>query len=167
MKRLVLVPVLLAALAAGCDSDSSPTSPSPTPPIGSTLTAAVRAAMEEAIVDEYRAETIYTGVVADFGAFAPFTNVLTAEQRHSAAIANLFVNRGLAAPVNTWTLATVPHFATFREACAAGVVAEQENIAIYDRYLGLDLPTDVRQVFESNRAASLLNHLPAFQRCAT
>jgi hypothetical protein len=93
--------------------------------------------------------------------------VLTAEQRHSAAIANLFVNRGLTAPVNTWTLATVPRYATFREACAAGVVAEQENIAIYDRFFALDLPADVRQVFENNRAASLLNHLPAFQRCAT
>jgi hypothetical protein len=77
------------------------------------------------------------------------------------------VSRGLTAPVNTWTLATVPHFATFPAACAAGVVAEQENIAIYDRYLGLDLPSDVRQVFESNRAASLFSHLPAFQRCAS
>lgn len=164
MRRLVLVPLLLAALLVACDSDSSPTAP--TPVTGSTLTATVRAAMEEAIVDEYRAETIYTGVVADFGAFAPFTNILTAEQRHSTSIAGLFVSRGLTAPVNTWTLATVPHFATVQAACAAGVVAEQENIAIYDRYLVLDLPSDVRQVFESNRAASLFNHLPAFQRCA-
>jgi hypothetical protein len=51
-------------------------------------------------------------------------------------------------------------------ACAAGVVAERENIAIYDRYVGLALPQDVRQVFESNRAASLNNHLPAFEQCA-
>ena len=47
-----------------------------------------------------------------------------------------------------------------------GVVAERENIAIYDRLLPLDLPVDVRQVFENNRAASLFNHLPAFERCA-
>jgi hypothetical protein len=122
--------------------------------------------MEATIADEYRAETIYTGVIGDFGAVAPFTNVLTAEQRHSTSIAALFVNRGLAAPANTWTVATVPHFATFAGACAAGAVAEQENIAIYDRYLTLDLPADVRQVFENNRAASLYNHLAAFQRCA-
>ncbi len=163
MRRLILVSVVLAALGAACDSDS-PTAPSPA--TGPALTSAVRLAMEEAIADEYRAETIYTGVVADFGASAPFTNILTAEQRHSTSIAGLFVSRGLTAPVNTWTLATVPHFATVPAACTAGVVAEQENIAIYDRYLGLDLPSDVRQVFESNRAASLFNHLPAFQRCA-
>ncbi|MCC7034187.1 MAG: DUF2202 domain-containing protein [Acidobacteria bacterium] len=167
MRRLVLIPLVLVALSAGCGSDSSPTAPSPAPIVGPPLAAEVRAAMDAAIVDEYRAETIYAGVVTDLGAFAPFTNVLTAEQRHSASIARLFVNRGLTAPVNPWTLATVPHFATFREACAAGVVAEQENIAIYDRHLGLDLPADVRQVFENNRAVSLLNHLPAFQRCAS
>jgi hypothetical protein len=51
-------------------------------------------------------------------------------------------------------------------ACAAGVVAERENIALYDDLLKQDLPADVRQVFESNRSASLLAHLPAFQRCA-
>jgi hypothetical protein len=64
-------------------------------------------------VDEFRAETIYEGVINDFG-----------------------------------------------------VVAEQENIAIDDRFFALDLPADVGQVFENNRAASLFNHLPAFQRCA-
>ena len=163
MRRLILVPLVLAALGAACSSDS-PTAPSAV--TGPVLTDTVRLAMEEAIADEYRAETIYTGVTADFGAYAPFVNILTAEQRHSTSIAGLFVNRGLTAPLSTWTVATVPHFATFPAACAAGVVAEQENIAIYDRYLGLDLPSDVRQVFESNRAASIFNHLPAFQRCA-
>ena len=28
-----------------------------------------------------------------------------------------------------------------------------------------ELPADVRQVFTNNRAASLNNHLPAFDRC--
>lgn len=164
MRPYILAPLLAAALTGACGSDSTPTAPSPV--VGTPLPASVQAAMQEAIVDEYRAEAIYTGVITDFGALAPFTNVLTAEQRHSAAIAGLYVRRGLAAPANPWTLGNVPRFATFREACAAGVAAERENIAIYDRYLSLDLPQDVRQVFESNRAASLFNHLPAFERCA-
>ena len=31
--------------------------------------------------------------------------------------------------------------------------------------LRADLPADVRQVFSNNRSASLVNHLPAFERC--
>ncbi len=38
-------------------------------------------------------------------------------------------------------------------------------MALYDRYLDMDLPTDVRTVFTNNRAASLNNHLPASSRC--
>jgi hypothetical protein len=161
--RRFLIAGLIAVLSSACGSDS-PTSPSTVG--GAPVADAVRVAMEQAIADEYRAETIYQGVIGDFGALAPFTNVLTAEQRHSATIAGLFTSRGMAVPANGWTTATVPHFSTVPSACAAGVVAERENIALYDRFLALDLPADVRQVFENNRAASLLNHLPAFQRCA-
>jgi hypothetical protein len=37
---------------------------------------------------------------------------------------------------------------------------------MYDDMLRLSLPSDVRQVFENNRSASLVNHLPAFERCS-
>ena len=56
-------------------------------------------------------------------------------------------------------------FATVTAACAAGVVAEQENIAMYDRLLLTELPNDVRNVFTNNRRASLDRHLPAFESC--
>ncbi len=121
--------------------------------------------MQTTIRDEYRAETIYEGVVADFGPVLPFTNVLTAEIRHSASLAALFRSRGLAVPVNSWTSSTVPHFPSVAAACVGGVGAERENIALYDQYLGLALPADVRRVFENNRSASVVNHLPAFERC--
>jgi hypothetical protein len=162
MTRFILLPVIVA-LTMACGSDT-PTSP--TPVGGASLPAEVRVALEQSIADEYRAETIYQGVLTDFGSVPPFTNVLTAEQRHSTSLARLFEARGLPVPVNGWTAATVPHFPTVPAACTAGVVAERENIAIYDRLLPLDLPVDVRQVFENNRAASLFNHLPAFERCA-
>ena len=44
--------------------------------------------------------------------------------------------------------------------------AEVENAEIYDRYLDLPLPADVRTVFENNRDASIERHLPAFERCS-
>jgi len=148
-------------LVGGCDEARSPVGPT-----GVTLSAEVRAALELTIQDEYRAEAIYQGVLDDFGPLLPFASILTAEQRHSTAIGQLFTKRGLAAPASLVTVATVPHFPTMREACAAGVVAERENIALYDRFLASDLPDDVRQVFSNNRRASLDNHLPAFLRCA-
>jgi hypothetical protein len=126
----------------------------------------VLAAMAEAIQDEYRAETIYIRVVDDFGEVRPFSNILFAEVRHSEAIARLYQARGLIAPVNQWTLDGVPGFASLAAACGAGVDAEIDNAEIYEKYFDLELPADVRQVFESNRAASLYNHLPAFERCS-
>lgn len=122
--------------------------------------------MERAIHDEYRAETTYEGVVEDLGPLTPFVNVLTAEQRHSASIAQLFVRRDLTPPPNNWTLATVPHFTSVPAACGAAAAAERGNVAMYDELLRLALPTDVRQVFENIRLASLTNHLPAFERCS-
>jgi hypothetical protein len=93
-------------------------------------------------------------------------NVLTAEQRHSATVAEMFARRRLAPPANASTLATVPHYGTSTEACRAAAIAERANVAMYDELLRLDLPSDVRLGFTNIRAASLSNHLPAFERCA-
>ena len=155
--------VLLTVASPACKDASSPTAPSPTP---ATLTSEVRAALERSIQDEYRAETTYQGVVEDLGALAPFVNVLSAEQRHSASIADLFVRRGLTPPANTWALTTVPHFTSIPVACGAAAAAERANVAMYDQLLQLTVPADVRQVFENVRLASLANHLPAFERCS-
>jgi hypothetical protein len=57
--------------------------------------------------------------------------------------------------------------ATVKDACAASIVAEKKNVAIYDRLLAAGpLPDDVKRVFEHNRWASQEHHLPAFERCA-
>jgi hypothetical protein len=153
--------VLVTVGLLACGNSNSPTSPSTT-----TLTPEVRAALERSVQDEYRAETIYQGVVQDLGPLAPFVNVLSAEQRHSASIAELFVRRGLTPPANSWTLATVPHFTSIPDACRTAASAERGNVAMYDELLRLTLPADVRQVFENVRLASLSNHLPAFERCS-
>jgi hypothetical protein len=156
--------VLSLAFGAATACSSAPVSPSPSAP--GVLSPEIRVALEAAIADEYRSETIYQGVINDLGQVLPFVNILTAEQRHSEAIANVMTTYGLAVPSNPWNVASVPHLATLSQACTTGAGSERENIAIYDRFLQLDLPADVRRVFENNRAASLQSHLPAFERCA-
>jgi hypothetical protein len=116
--------------------------------------------------DEYHAMWIYQRVLADHGAGTfPFVNIVRAEANHAAAIGRLYDARGLAAPSSAWNLDNVPRFETTALACAAAADAEVANIELYDEYLRLDLPADVRTVFVNNRQASLANHLPAFQRC--
>ena len=128
-------------------------------------TAEVLAAMALTLQDEYHAENIYQRVLADFGQVFPFSRIVNAEQRHSAAIARLYRNRSLEVPTSDWNLGNVPRFDSVQAACAAAVQAEIDNIALYDTFLDMELPTDVRNVFTNNRAASLHNHLPAFEAC--
>lgn len=161
--RILLTLVAATAVGACDDAPRSPTAPSPA---STPLTPALTLALDQAILDEYRAETTYQAVIADFGQVLPFVNVLTAEERHSSAIGRLYANRGLTPPPNPFTLQAVPHFATVAAACVGGATAERANISLYDALLAGDLPVDVRQVFTSNRAASADNHLPAFLRCA-
>lgn len=153
------VAFLALAAAMGCDDNEFPTEP------GDPEAEAV-AAMTDAIQDEFLAENTYLRVLADFGRVLPFQNIVYAEQRHSEAIAYLFVKRGLDVPTSEWDVNNVPAFDSVAEACAAGVEAEENNIALYDELLQLNLPADVRQVFTNNRSASLTRHLPAFENCS-
>jgi len=184
MKHTTLLPLgaLAAALTGlwGCGDSGIPTTPgawrsgpmaagstrSGSASAGSPLSAAVVTALNDTFQDELEAETTYLGVLGDFGDVQPFTNVVNAEVRHSESIARVFQNHGLGVPASRWTLDNVPHFGSLDEACAAAATAEQENVALYDRYLALDLPFDAKRVFENNRAASLERHLPAFQTCS-
>jgi hypothetical protein len=129
------------------------------------VTAEVLDALNVAIQDEYHAEFVYLKVTADFGEVQPFSRIINAEERHSEAIGKVFTNHGLPIPASDWNLGNVPSFGSLPEACAAGVEAETANIALYDELLALDLPQDARNVFTNIRAASLLNHLPAFEAC--
>ena len=126
----------------------------------------ILAAMEVAIQDEYKAKLVYVQVMEDFGMVPPFSNIIFAEERHSEALARLFEARGMDVPQSQWDPTQVPSFSSLSEACRAGVTAEIENAEIYQGYLDLDLPADVRKVFENNQAASLERHLPAFERCS-
>ncbi|MBL8961985.1 MAG: DUF2202 domain-containing protein [Gemmatimonadetes bacterium] len=159
MKRNLLAGMLaLVTTVAACGEDTG-VAPA------TDLTPALTAVLDTAINDEYHAEYIYLRVLSDFGNVLPFFNVVVAEQRHSASLASLFERRALSTPANRWNLDNVPRFATIRTACAAAATAEMDNIAMYDRFLKLDLPPDVRSVLSNNRRASVDRHLPAFQQC--
>jgi rubrerythrin len=128
--------------------------------------AAVKEALDTMIQDEYRLEQTYLRVLRDFGEMRPFSNIVRAEQRHSAAITALYTARGLPVPASRWSAEDVPAYRSVREACAAAIEGERANIALYDRYLERPLPDDVRATFEYNRRASAEHHLPALRRCA-
>lgn len=158
-RTAALIGASLTVALAACSSTAS-VAPDPAP-----SASVVAAALDSALQDERRAENIYLRVLADHGNVLPFFNVVIAEQRHSASIEMVMRTRGLPIPDSPWTLDNVPRFATLSEACAAAAAAEVANIALYDRVLAQDLPSDVLQVFLANRQASLEKHLPAFERC--
>jgi hypothetical protein len=96
----------------------------------------------------------------------PFALIEKAEARHVEALQMLFTRRQMAPPASVWAPGGFAPFASVPLACAAGVVAEREDAAFYTPYLSrTDLPQDVRNVFANLQAASLENHLPAFERC--
>jgi len=131
------------------------------------LSDGVKAAVEEALRDEYRGEAMYGRVLKDHGDVRPFSNVVRAEQRHAACLQDLLKARGLTAPDHRGATAEAPGFVSVKEACAAAVEFETKNVALYDRLVAAGpLPDDVREVFDHNRMASLDHHKPAFERCA-
>ena len=131
-----------------------------------SISDSVAVALEVTLLDEYRAEATYARVLADFGDIRPFSNIIQAEQTHAAAVEGLYTTYGLDRPDNPYSAGSVEGYASVADACAAGVAGEVNNAALYDRFLRLDLPEDVRRVLTSNRDASLNRHLPAFERCA-
>ena len=178
--KILPVPALAAALvlaAAGGRAQAPPAHSGHAPATASAvekpapLGDAVKAAVEEAFRDELRGEAIYARVLKDHGDVRPFSNVIRAERRHAAFLEDVLKARGLAVPAPP--AGDVPAYATVREACAAAVAFETQNVALYDRLLAASgtaasgpLPEDVKQAFEHNRMASLDHHKPAFERCS-
>ena len=121
-------------------------------------------ALEEALDDEYRAWATYDQVMRDFGEVRPFSNIREAEARHIEALRVLFSRYGLDIPENPWP-GKVTRYADLQEACQAGVAAEIENGALYDRLLATTQRPDIVTVFRNLREASQEHHLPAFRRC--
>jgi hypothetical protein len=166
---LTLIAAALALAPAGgrAQADHVPPGHAPAPASLTTpLSDSARAAVEEALRDELRGEAMYARVLKDHGDTRPFSNVIRAEQRHAAFLEGLLKARGLPVPAHP-AGAEVTAYASVKEACAAAVEFETNNVALYDRLLAAGpLPDDVKQTFDHNRMASLDHHKPAFERCS-
>lgn len=129
------------------------------------LSASEVEALNLALQDEYKALATYQRVMADLGAVAPFDSIAGAEEQHIAALKTLFETYGLEIPISDWAN-KVASYPSIAEACKVGVEAEIENAALYDRLFAMTTHPDITLVFEQLQAASLEQHLPAFERCA-
>ncbi|RIW35092.1 DUF2202 domain-containing protein [Bacillus salacetis] len=115
-----------------------------------------------AMQDEYLAQTRYNIILEKFGQIRTFSRIKEAEKRHIAALQPFFSQYGVPIPPDTSGMyATVPK--TLKDAYAAGVKGEIDNIAMYDKFLTYNLPVDMQFVFTQLRNASF-NHLAAFER---
>ncbi|WP_078409403.1 ferritin-like domain-containing protein [Priestia abyssalis] len=119
-------------------------------------------ALTYAIQDEFLAQARYDSVIEKFGPVRPFTQIKAAEQRHIEALLPLFKQYNVIIPVNDAArFINIPQAA--EDALEAGVSAEINNIAMYDKLLKIpDFPPNVENVFSRLGHASR-NHLSALQ----
>jgi rubrerythrin len=123
------------------------------------------AALRAALDDEYKAEATYAAVIAAFGDVRPFINIIEAERRHAASVRVEMDRLGLSYDASNPYLGKLAAPASVLDACKAGVDAEIENIALYDRLLPTIVDPQVRDTLTRLQWASRERHLPAFKRC--
>jgi hypothetical protein len=124
-----------------------------------------RAAVTEALQDEREGEALYADVIKAHGSVRPFSNVIEAERRHAAFLAETLDKRGVSVPAGK-VGPKPPSFTSIAQACETALAFEKRNVALYDRILAAGpFPADVKQALEHNRMASQEHHIPAFERC--
>ena len=121
-------------------------------------------ALVRAIEEEFGAQALYQSVLNTFGDVDPFNSIVQAEAQHAAALVRQAEKYGVIVPEFP-SLEGLPVFSTLSEACQAGVAAEIADAALYDELIPITTHSDLIQVFENLRNASLDNHLPEFESC--
>ncbi|WP_246218423.1 hypothetical protein [Litoribacterium kuwaitense] len=92
-------------------------------------------------------------MISTFSPVRTFTKIKEAELRHINALLPLFERYEAPIPEDTsQSLVTTPE--TLKAAYPAGVQGELDNFAMYERFLSMDLPLDVRTVFTQVRDSS-------------
>ena len=167
---------LFAGVACGDDDDGGGTQELPSD-AGTTATASstgtpadtseltLEEVLTEAINEEYKAHATYQAVLDKFGDVAPFNNIIKAEQSHIDAWKRLFTANNMPVPADPFA-GKVQAPDSLKAACEAGVAAEEEDVALYDRLMKSTTDAQALAVMEQQRTVSQENHLPAFQACA-
>lgn len=120
-----------------------------------------------ALNDEYMATATYQKINKKFDDPRPFVNIVKAEMRHSAKLKDLFEKYQVAFPEENPWIGKTPDYDSVKEACKAGIAAEEENVALYDRLFKSTEREDILGIYKNLRRASLENHKPAFERCSS
>lgn len=123
-------------------------------------------ALIDSLTDERKAEATYQAIINKFGQVRPFINIIEAEKRHQLMLMPLFEKYGVEVPKNEFdpTKISVPE--SLIDSCKAGITAEKENAALYDKFFQFVKEEDIKEVFTYLQRASVQNHLPAFERCS-
>lgn len=128
----------------------------------STSTLTLPLMLTYALQDEYLAQARYNNILEIFGYIRPFAQIREAELRHINALLPLFYRYQIPLPEDiSYSFITTPE--NIKAAYGTGVQGEIDNIAMYDKFLALQIPNDVRLVFTQLRNASI-NHLLVFER---
>lgn len=117
--------------------------------------------LKYAIQDEYLARMEYEKIMDEFGAQRPFSNIIKAEEYHIELLTPLLEKYGVEVVDESENYVAIPD--SVNEALEVGIQAEIDNIAMYEKFMENDLPSDIELVFEELMNASK-NHLSAFER---
>lgn len=117
--------------------------------------------LKYAVQDEYLARMEYEKIMDEFGEQRPFSNIIKAEEYHIELLNPLLEKYDIVVEDSSEDYVVVPE--SIEEALEVGIQAEIDNIAMYEKFLATDLPSDVELVFEELMSASE-NHLSAFER---
>jgi hypothetical protein len=119
-------------------------------------------AVRIALHDEYAARAFYNRVVEAFGPRPPFADIARAEQRRVEALSRQCERLGIPRPLDPFPQETEIE-PTWRANCERAVVGGIENIRLYRYLLPYVGDPQVGNVLQNLLAASLNDHLPAFQ----
>ena len=175
---LIMIFLLVVGLAAGCASVSGTSTVEAAEAQAQTVTGdgedygaigamagqdwTIEEMLKYAIEDEYLARQEYAMIMDAYGEQKPFSNIIKAEETHIAMLKDIYAEYDYDMPEDLAAqYAILPD--SVDEALALGVMAEENNIAMYEMFLEKDLPDDIKDVFTELRDASV-NHLAAFKK---
>jgi len=115
-----------------------------------------------AVQDEYLAHGEYLTIIDEFEVQRPYTNIVKSEETHLLLLEEVYESYSLDFPIDTSSdHLIIP--SSLLEAAETGVIAEIDNIEMYDKFLEYDLPENIELAFIALKKGSE-SHLLAFQK---